>query len=194
MLAHAESHYSYLFVTAAMQMLKRIFITTIVMLLLLLGAGFLLPGSWQVERETTIQAPPAAIFPYLNSLRKWQEWAVWGERHPAPQTEFSGPEAGPGATSRWLDRNGRGVMKIMQNRNDRTVDYELIYDGGEQQIDGKLVLVPEANGTRVVWRAAGAVGPNPLQRYAGFLREYRLGRDLEQSLFRLRDRLEQSKR
>jgi len=175
-----------------MQTLKRIFIATLAMLLLLLGAGFLLPGSWRVEHETVIHAPPSAIFPYLNSLQKWPEWTVWGERHPVPPTEYSGPEAGPGSTGRWLDRNGRGVLKIMQSRKDRSIDYELIYNG-EQQIDGKLVLVPEANGTKVVWRAAGTVGSNPLQRYAGLLQAHRLGGDIEQSLSRLRDRYEQPK-
>jgi Polyketide cyclase / dehydrase and lipid transport len=177
-----------------MQALKRISIITVAMLLLLLGAGFLLPGSWQVERETLIHAPPSAIFPYLNSLRKWPEWTVWGEPHEVTEIKYSGPDAGPGATSRWLDRRGRGVLKIMQSRNDRTVDYELMYNGGEQRINGKLVLIPEANGTRVVWRMAGTVGSNPLLRYAGLLQVYWLGRELDQNLSHLRDRLEQSQR
>jgi len=177
-----------------MQVLKRILITTAVLLLLLLGAGFLLPGGWQIERETVIHAPPAAVFPYLNSLRQWQAWTVWGERHAAASIEFSGPETGPGATSRWLDRNGRGVVKIMQVRHDWTVDYEMIYQGVEQPIVGKLVLIPVANGTRVVWRAGTAVGSSPLQRYAGLLQKYQLGRDIEQSLARLRDRLEAPQR
>lgn len=176
-----------------MQALIRISVTSIAILLLLLAAGFLLPGSWRVERETVIHAPPSAIFPYLNSLRNWQEWTVWGQRHTASQTEYSGPDDGPGATSRWLDRNGRGVMKIMQSRHDRSVDYELIYNGGEQQIDGKLTLIPATNGARIVWRAAGTVGSNPLQRYASLLQTYRLGSDMEQSLSRLRDRFEQPK-
>jgi len=176
-----------------MQGLKRIFITTAVLLLLLLGAGFLLPADWQIERETVIHAPPAAVFPYLNSLRQWQAWTVWGERQ-AASIEFSGPETGPGATSRWLDRNGRGAVKIMQVRSDRIIDYELIYNGVEQPIDGTLVLVPVANGTRVVWRAGTAVGSNPLQRYAGLLQKYQFGRDIGQSLARLRDRLEAPQR
>jgi hypothetical protein len=189
----AESFFDFLR-RLTMQALKRISITAVAMLLLLLGAGFLLPRSWQVERETLIHAPPSAIFPYLNSLRKWPEWTVWSKHRGVTEIGYSGPDAGPGATSRWLDRGGRGVLKIMQSRNDRTVDYELIYNGGEQQIDGKLVLIPEANGTRVVWRAAGAVGPDPLQRYAGLFQVYQFGRDVEQGLTRLRDRLEQPQR
>lgn len=177
-----------------MHVLKRIVIMTIALLLLLTGAGFLLAGGWQIERETVIHAPAATVFPYLVNLRQWQAWTVWGERHQAASTEYSGPETGPGATIRWHDGSSLGAIKIMQVRRNRTVDYELICNGGEQQIDGSLILVPVAEGTRVVWRVAGTAGADPLRRYAGLLQAYQLGRDIERSLARLRERLESAPR
>jgi len=50
-----------------MQALKRIVFMTAALPLLLLGAGFLLPGSWQIERETVVHAPAATVFPYFVS-------------------------------------------------------------------------------------------------------------------------------
>ena len=42
-----------------MQSLKRILITTVACLLLLLAIGFLLPSTWHAERTVVIRAPAA---------------------------------------------------------------------------------------------------------------------------------------
>ena len=173
-----------------MQMLKRIVMVVTALLLLAIAGGFLLPTAWQVQRSVVIQAPPAAVFPVLNSLKRWRDWTVWFEREPDVQVEYSGPDSGVGATSRWSGRDGRGALKIMRSDSDRRVEYQLLFDGGEFAMDGVLLLAPEATGTRVTWRAGGEVGANPFARYFALMVSYWIGRDFEASLENLRARLE----
>jgi len=173
-----------------MQRLKRILIATVVFVLLLLAIGFLLPSAWQVERTVVIRAPAPTVFPYLNSLKQWRAWTVWYQQHPDMQTEYSGPDAGVGATSRWNGEDGRGAMKIMQSERDRLVTYTLLFNGGEFRTDGTLTLMSEGEGTRVVWSATGEVGRSPMSRYFALFLGHRIGSDFADSLELLKQKLE----
>lgn len=164
-------------------------VTAIVVMLVIISFG--LPARWRVERETVIVAPPAAVFPYINSLKKWREWTVWYDANPDLPTEYSGPEAGLGATSRWNDGHHRGAMKIMRSQNNVVVEYLLIFDAGEWEMPGVIRLTPRPDGsTHVIWRAGSEAGANPLQRYMTLVMKYYIGRDFERSLERLRSVVE----
>jgi hypothetical protein len=173
-----------------MQRLKRILIASVAFVLLLFAIGFLLPSAWQVERSVVIRASAPTIFPYLNSLKQWREWTVWYQQHPDMKTEYSGPDAGVGATSRWIGADGRGVMKIMQSEQNRFVAYTLLFNAGEFRTDGTLTLLPEGEGTRVLWRAAGEIGRSPVNRYFALFLGHRIGADFEDSLTALKQKLE----
>ncbi|HJW80709.1 MAG TPA: SRPBCC family protein [Acidiferrobacterales bacterium] len=173
-----------------MQSLKRILIASVAFLLLLLAIGFLLPGTWHAERAVVIRAPASTIFPYLNNLRQWREWTVWDQQHPQRQTEYSGPDAGVGATSRWRDEEGRGVMKIMQSERNRLVAYTVLFNGGEYRAEGALTLLPEGEATRVVWSAAGETGRKSAIGYFALLQGLRIGADFADSLELLKQKLE----
>lgn len=173
-----------------MQSLKRILIATAVVLLVMLVIGFMLPSVWQVQRSVVIHAPVASVFPHINSLKKWREWAVWYQENPNLVTEYSGPEAGVGATSRWTDENGRGAMKIMQSIPNRGIEYQVLFDGGVTSMDGALTLIPEGTNTRVVWQASGVSGANPANRYMALMLRFWIGSDFSASLERLKQKVE----
>jgi len=173
-----------------MQSLKRIAIASVAVLLLVLGIGYLLPGAWQVERTVVIRAPAAAIFPHLNSLKQWREWTVWPRQQPAMPIEYSGPDTGAGATSRWQARDGRAVMKIMRSERDSLVAYTVLFNAGASRTDGTLALVTEADGTRVVWRATGHTGRGPVSGYLALLIGRRHSNEFDDSLELLKQKIE----
>jgi len=177
-----------------MQRLKRISIAVAGVLVLVFMVGYLLPGAWHAERSVLIRAPAPAVYAYLNNIKNWREWSVAHQQGPDMPMEYSGPAAGVGATSRWRDEHGRGVMKIMHSEAGERIEYRILFDGGESSVEGALILIPEAGAgasTHVVWRAAGAVGGNPVQRYFGLLLGHKVGGDLETSLQRLKQKLDQ---
>lgn len=172
---------------------QRVLVVSGVILLLVFGGGWLLPKSWPVERRILIAVPPAAVFASVNSLKRWHEWADGDEHEPGLVFEYSGPEAGVGATRRWNSERGRGVMKIMDNQRDRKVEYELLTHGGAVSLSGSIRLIPEDRGTRVVWRATVAGGTGPIERYVALFDKFGMERDIEAGLARLKARLEASK-
>ena len=169
---------------------RRLALMVTALLIALVVISLWLPPKWRVERAVVIAAPPSAVFPYINSLKKWREWTVWHEANPDLPVEYSGPDTGMGATSRWTDGNSRGAMKLMTSRPNALVEYLVIFDGGEQEMQGAIRLTPVAGGTHVVWRAGSEAGANPLQRYSMLVMKYFIGRDFERSLEKLRDIVE----
>ena len=169
---------------------RRVVLLTLALVAVFIIVGFFLPAQWRVERQVVIAAPPAAVFPYLNDLKQWRAWTVWYAGKPDLKVEYSGPAAGVGATSRWQDEDGRGVMKIMDSRRNGLVEYTLVFDGGEFVMHGSLRLLPEPGGTRVVWRVVGDVETNPLRRYFAQVVRLWVGGDVKDSLEQLRVLLE----
>jgi hypothetical protein len=181
-----------------MQRLKHISIAVAGVLLLVYVIGYLLAGTWHAERTVLIRAPVPTVFAYLNNLKNWREWSVAHQQHPDMSIEYSGPDAGLGATSRWRNEHGRSVMKIMRSQVNDRIEYRVLFDGGESSVEGLLLLLPETGAmqeksgaaTRVVWRAGGTVGNSPVQRYFGLLLGYKVGGDFETSLQRLKQKLD----
>ncbi|MBS1269830.1 MAG: hypothetical protein MAG794_00782 [Gammaproteobacteria bacterium] len=56
-----------------MQFLKRFVLFILVLVLALIGIGYLLPDSAHVQRSIRIEAPPEAVFPYVNNFRNFNE-------------------------------------------------------------------------------------------------------------------------
>lgn len=70
-----------------MRFIKRILITLLVFILVLVGVSYLLPGKAELSRSITINAPASAIFPYVNSMQETEKWSPWLTRD--PQTQLS---------------------------------------------------------------------------------------------------------
>ena len=149
--------------------------------LLVLGLviGIALPGSWEVERSATVSAPPAAVFPWLDDPRRWDEWAPLGD----VTATFTGPQRGAGATRRWDHPElGDGLFAIVSTVPDREVSYRVEVQEGRMITEGTLRLEPEGTGTRVVWRERGDFGNNPLLGYVARTMDRAQGAQMERAL------------
>jgi hypothetical protein len=132
-------------------------------LVVILGIGLLLPGTWKAEVEALLPAPPSSVFPLVNHLSSWAKWT------PVPETglEAFGEPAGVGAGVRWDDpRYGAGEVRITGSHANRAVRYEVVVEGGALRIHGSISMEPEGEGTRVRWVEEGDFGWNPLLGFA----------------------------
>ena len=82
-------------------MIKRILIGIVSLIVILVAVSQLLTGDVHVERRITINAPPQAIFPMLNSLKNTEKWSPWLEREPKAELKYDGPPAGVDAKLTW---------------------------------------------------------------------------------------------
>lgn len=154
-----------------------------VFLILVLGVGVALPGTWNAQRELMIEAPPDSVFVHLDVLQRWERWSPW----PAMEMARSGPARGEGATMVWDDPfAGDGTFSIVESVPPTRVAYRVEVEGGSMVTRGVFSLDATGNGTRVVWTEEGDFGWNPLMGYAALTMHRVQGAELERGLARLR--------
>jgi uncharacterized protein YndB with AHSA1/START domain len=156
------------------------------LLALFLLVGVVLSGRWAVERSATLPAPPAAVFPWVDDPRRWDEWAPLGDI----QATFSGPAHGAGAARSWSDPEvGDGVFTIVSAVPDQKVAYRVEVQEGKLITEGTLTLTAQAGGTRVTWEERGDFGHNPLLGYIARTMDRTQGAQMEQALARLSEKV-----
>ena len=173
-----------------MKIVKRVALGLAAVVLVLLAVSLFLPSAWTVERSVRINAPAAAIFPYVNSLKQWPAWTVWYEREPNLRVAYEGPEAGVGAISRWAGKDGEGEMTITASAPDEAVRYDLVFNEGEFRAQGEIRLTANGEATTVHWITRGDAGGNPIGKYFALFMDALMGRDFEQGLAKLKNLLE----
>jgi uncharacterized protein YndB with AHSA1/START domain len=146
-------------------------------------------SSYTVERDTTIAAAPATVYPLLADFHGWQRWSPWEGLDPALQRTYSGPESGPGAVYAWSGNTkaGQGRMEITGAVPNDRVDVDLAFDRPFKSRSAvRFTLRPDGAGTHVTW---SMTGPRPLaMRLLGFVlsMDKLLGKDFEKGLAQLK--------
>lgn len=166
--------------------MKKLVIALPVFLLAFLVIGFLLPGRYEVERSLVFAAPPGAIHPYLENLRRWREWSGVEGNGAEPRFTFSGPEKGADARMEWRsESDGTGSLTLTASDPAKGVWFDLRTDGG---FEAKCAVryFPVDGGCRVTWTNAGRLGWNPLLRFFGLFADSLMGADFAGKLERLR--------
>ncbi|MEX2526036.1 MAG: SRPBCC family protein [Gemmatimonadota bacterium] len=157
------------------------------LLLMGLGVGLLLPGTWAVERSIVLHGTPQEIYPRLADPAGWPGWTVW----PESARRIPAPERGVGAGWEWDDGTyGQGEFTLRRLEPPRAVEYTVEVEGGRIRIQGELRLEPLDEGTRLVWREEGDFGRNPLLGYQALRMEGDQGLQLQRSLDRLKEAVE----
>ena len=129
-----------------------------VALAVVLMLAVLKPDTFQVERSTTIAAPPERIFPLLNDLREWAAWSPWEKKDPAMKRTHRGAASGKGAAYAWEGNRdiGVGSMEIIDavppSRLAIRLDFVKPFEAHNIV---EFTLTPEAAGTRVTWTMHG---------------------------------------
>lgn len=154
--------------------------------------GVLLPGRVEVVRSVEIRAAPEAVFPFLNELAAWDEWAPWGQ----VQSRAEGPPSGPGARRVWDDpRIGSGSFALTDARPPSRVDYVVEVEDGALRFEGTIAIEGGDASTpgvsTVTWTERADLGWNPLLGWTALAMDKSQGQVLEDSLERLKERVEQ---
>lgn len=153
---------------------------------LFVGVGILLPGTVEVTRSVEIAAAPDDVFAFLDDLDAWTEWTPWGD----VQSRLEGPPSGPGARRVWDDpRLGSGSLTIVGANPPHSVDYLVEVEGGSLRFEGRITVEARAGGSLVTWTERADLGWNPLLGWTALNMEESQGRQLQESLDRLRERI-----
>lgn len=157
--------------------------------------GVLLPGRVEVVRSVEVRAAPEAVFPFLNDLAAWDEWAPWGQ----VQSRLEGPASGPGARRVWDDPSiGAGSFALTNARPPSRVDYVVEVEGGALRFEGAIAVeaknTPASGAPEIVsivtWTERADLGWNPLLGWTALAMDQSQGQVLQDSLERLKELVE----
>lgn len=151
--------------------------------------GILLPGTVEVTRTVEIDAPPETVFPLVNNLEAWTEWTPWGE----VDSRLEGPAEGPGARRVWDDpAMGSGSLTLLDSRvpvDSRvpaSVDYLVEVEDAALRFEGTISIEASGSGSLVSWTERADLGWNPVLGWTALTLDESQGRQLDESLERLR--------
>jgi hypothetical protein len=153
------------------------------------------PNTFAVQRETTINARAADIFPWLSNLHRFNEWNPWLEQEPTSTLTYSGPEEGPGASYAWLGKKtGQGNMTVRS----QTPPHELSLDLNfmkpiKANNTVKFALSERGGATIVTWIMSGQ-NNFVAKLFQTFMNmDKMVGKDFEKGLANLKLRVESKK-
>lgn len=170
-----------------MKTLRLILALFLCFVLVVISAGFLLPGKVQVERSLLISASSESLFEKVNTLKHWKKWSPWLLSDTSMTLHYSGPEKGAGAFINWHSKKNSIVkgnaLIISSTPSDSLL---VILDFGESGKTSCTFHFDESdNGTKVKWRLYSDVGMNPVSRWMGLFINSMVGPDLESGLMNL---------
>lgn len=178
-----------------MKWLKGIAVTLAVLMLLLIGGGFLLPSTAHVERSIVINVPQDQVFAVINSFERFNDWSPWAELDPNTRYQFAGPVAGVGAKMSWASDDasvGAGSQEIIESTPPTLVRHKLVFVGQGDAVTFFRLDAMET-GTEVIWGFDSEFGNDVVGRWFGFLMfDSMLGADYEKGLRKLKALLEQA--
>ena len=166
----------------------------IIVLVLLVAIGAVLvfaaskPGTFRLQREASINAPPERIFGLINDFCHWNAWSPWDRMDPALKRTYGGGASGPGAVYEWEGNSkvGKG-MEITDAAPPSRVVIKLDFLKPFKAHNlVEFTLAREGDATRVTWSMHGPV-PYPAKIMHVFLDMDRIvGKDFEAGLANLK--------
>lgn len=139
-------------------MFKKILIALVAVVAIILIAASFQPGSFRLERSTTIAAKPAKVYALLVDFHRWPEWSPWEHKDPAMKKTYGGAAKGVGATYAWEGNGqvGKGSMTIAEATPSSRVAIALDFEkpmNAHNQIE--FTLKPQGKETELTWAMAG---------------------------------------
>lgn len=154
--------------------------------------GSLLPRSFDFQTSLKIDAPAEQVFPYLNTLPRWQEWSRQWNPNEIDNLEISynGTESGVGAAQSWTDPRGSGKLWITVSELNERVEYEIDF-AGRPRMSSQLTLTGgDAGSTIVQWRSTGRLPSGPFYGYFGSFFSTHMRNEYDNSLTQLKQLVE----
>lgn len=162
-------------------------IVVLVAIVLILAAGR--PGTFRLERSTTVNAPPEKVFPHLENFRGWEAWSPWEGLDPDLKRRHSGASSGRGAIYDWEGNKqvGTGRMEVLEAEAPHRLLIQLDFlKPFEAHNRAEFTLERRGNTTHLTW---AMFGPQafPMKVMSLFVSmDSMVGKDFEKGLARLK--------
>ncbi|MGH6902585.1 MAG: SRPBCC family protein [Geminicoccaceae bacterium] len=154
-----------------------------------LGLAATKPDTFRVQRATSITAPPAKIFAFINDFHSWDAWSPYEHKDPAMKRTFSGPSSGKGAVYEWEGNSdvGQGRMEITDASPPSKLTLKLDFvKPFEAHNVVDFTLEPRGDSTTVTWAMNGPTPYLAKVVHVFFDMDDMVGKDFESGLASLK--------
>jgi len=147
------------------------------------------PGTFRVQRATSIKAPREKIFQHINDFRNWGAWSPYERLDPAMKKTYSGAASGKGAVYEWAGNGkvGTGRMQITDTAPPSKITIKLDF---AKPIEGHYIaeftLEPTGGSTTVTWAVYGPASFISKVMQVFLSMDSLLGKDFEAGLANLK--------
>src|SRR4051812_31480970 len=164
-----------------MKILKRILISLLVLVALLLIIPLFISKDFAVEKTITINRPSDQVFDFVKYLKNQDRYSYWAMADPNSAKDYSGTDASVGFVSKWDSKKlGSGEQEIKGiDENARRVDYELRFFKPMKATNNAYMAVDNtgAEQSKVKWGISGKMS-YPMNIMSPFM-DKMLGKDLD---------------
>lgn len=136
-----------------MKWLKRILLSLLELVLLIIAISFFLPKHAHIERSAVVNAQPAVVYGILNNLKSYDKWMPWNQLDPNWKVKYSDTTIGKGANYSWVSEKsdvGTGSLTIEDAKPNELVTTRLYFEGMGSSLAG-WQIAPESTASKVKW-------------------------------------------
>ncbi|UAY50984.1 SRPBCC family protein [Ferruginibacter albus] len=178
-----------------MKILKKILLTILVLIVLVLIAGLFIKKDHLIEREIVINKPKQEVFDYIKMIKNQDNYSYWNMQDPNMKKEYTGTDGTVGFVSKWQSDNknvGDGEQTITAVKEGERIDMGLHFI---KPFDSKasaymITDAVDAGSTKVKW-AFACKTPYPMNILCLFMNmDKMLGDQLNTGLTNLKNVLE----
>jgi hypothetical protein len=153
------------------------------------------PDRFSLSRSTSINATPQDIYPWINNVRRFNQWNPWAAMDPTSNITYGTSEEGPGASYSWVGKKtGEGSMTLKDQVPPSEANFALEFIKPFKASNVANFNLRETGGaTTVTWTMSGA---NPFfnKLFQTFVSmDKMVGKDFEKGLASLKILVESKK-
>lgn len=170
-----------------MRIIKFLLISAVCFGVLIFLLSLLFPSTAVIERSGVIDAPMTVVYKEISHLKGWERWNPWTKADSTASLEYSGPEAGAGASYSWKGSRNSGRVVVIDSDPNKGVHYRMDV-AGAKPVYGGFEIKPSADGsgTAIMWHLETKLGWTPWWKFRGFLADKIMGPTMDTSLTTLR--------
>jgi uncharacterized protein YndB with AHSA1/START domain len=175
--------------------MKKILLSLVAILLLIVAASFFVAKDFAVEREIVINKPSTQIFDFVVLLKNQEKYGAWSAKDPTMKKDFKGEDGTVGAKAMWWSDNkdvGVGEQEIAKITPKSRIDYQLRFKEPFESESASFMTTEaiDSNTTIVRWGFSGSM-PRPLNLMMLFMdMDKEGGKDFEEGLANLKKLME----
>ena len=172
-----------------LQLLRRAALIFALLGVAVFGFAALLPDSFEVSREITIDSPPEVVYAIISDLSRWRSWDPWQAKEPAMTLSVL-KTTGATTDAQWL-RRGIPDGKITLQRTEIPRVLNMTLETSREPLRELEIRLQNLGGkSRVQWTVSGKNGLYPLGNIFALQMNKYVGPNYEEALTKLKGYIE----